>query len=156
MSNEVVLARPVGRPTLYCEALVDNLCQRIAQGRSLRSICKDDDMPTVVTIWRWLQINEEFCNRYAKAKECATEAMVDEMLDIADDASNDWMQVRLKSGEIKTILNNEHVLRSRLRVDTRKWIAERLKPKRFGTSVNLGSDPSRPILLKAMSADESL
>ena len=52
--------------------------------------------------------------------------------DIADDGTNDWQERQNKDGSSYIALNTEHVQRSRLRVDTRKWIASKLKPKKYG------------------------
>ncbi len=62
------------------------------------------------------------------------DALFDEALEIADDASGDWTAD--KDG--KKTLDHEHVQRSRLRVDTRKWAAGKLAPKRYGDKLNLG------------------
>lgn len=57
--------------------------------------------------------------------------MADELLEIADDGSNDWMEKTVGSGETITVVDHEHVQRSRLRVDTRKWYLSKLAPKRY-------------------------
>jgi hypothetical protein len=71
--------------------------------------------------------------------------MADELLEISDDASNDWMARRAKSGDIESVPDNEAVQRSRLRVDTRKWLMGKLKPKKYGDKIqhehNLNADP---------------
>ena len=54
-------------------------------------------------------------------------AMADETLEISDDGTNDWM----KDNEGYKV-NGEHVARSRLRVDTRKWLLSKALPKIFG------------------------
>jgi hypothetical protein len=58
--------------------------------------------------------------------------MADEVLEIADDGSNDWMDKEAKSGRLMRTLDHEHVQRSRLRVDARQWLMERFAPDRFG------------------------
>lgn len=60
--------------------------------------------------------------------------MVDDMLDIADDARNDYMAANDPDNPGYK-LNGEHINRSRLRVDARKWIAAKLKPKKYGEKV---------------------
>jgi len=105
-------------------------------------------MPSVQTIFSWLRLKPEFLDRYARAKNEAADALVEEMLDIADDGSNDWMEVHDKDGAcIGYKVNGEHVQRSRLRVDSRKWIASKLKPKKYGDSVDLnhGVQPNDPL-----------
>ena len=130
------MSNSVGRPTLYSLELVDRICGQIIDGRSLRTICKDDDMPCTSTVLTWLRTYPEFLLRYEKAKEEQADALAEEMLDIADDGTNDWMEKRDKEGNnIGWQVNGEHVQRSRLRLDTRKWIAAKLKPKKYGDRV---------------------
>lgn len=122
----------VGRPTKYTDKLADKFCSEVAKGYSSRTICKDAAMPCLATIFNWLRTNTEFLAQYEKAKEEQADALAEDMLDIADDGTNDWVERQGKDGSTYIVLNNEHVQRSRLRVDTRKWIASKLKPKKYG------------------------
>lgn len=124
----------VGRPSSYTQETADRICSELAEGKSLRTVCKADDMPSCQTVYSWLRTRPEFLDQYARAKEDAAEAFAEEMLDIADEASNDWMSVNDPDNPGYRF-NGEHVNRSRLRVDTRKWIAAKLKPKKFGEKV---------------------
>ena len=92
-------------------------------------------MPSVVTMFAWLKKYPEFLKQYETAKEEQADALAEEMLDIADDGTNDWIERQGKDGDVSLALNTEHVQRSRLRVDTRKWIASKLKPKKYGEKV---------------------
>lgn len=142
----------IGRPTDYSEELADEICERIADGESLRSICRDEDKPSKSTVCRWLTVHQSFQDQYAKAREAQADAIFDEMLDIADDASNDWMERRDADGEaIGWQINGDHVQRTRLRLDTRKWMAGKLRPKKYGEKiVNEHSGPDGgPIETKA-------
>lgn len=123
----------VGRPSIFSQELADRICGEIIEGYSLRSVCKAEDMPCVSTVLLWLRTKPEFLLQYEKAKEEQADALAEEMLDIADDGANDWMEKYGKDGEnIGWQVNGEHVQRSRLRLDTRKWIASKLKPKKYG------------------------
>ena len=63
--------------------------------------------------------------------------MEDELLEIADDATNDWMEKRDRDGEaIGWMVNGEHIQRSRVRIDTRKWIMSKRAPKKYGDRVS--------------------
>lgn len=121
-----------GRPPKYSDDLAVEICSRIAGGESLVSICKDEDMPERQTVYRWLFDDEHkfLSDRYAEARKIQAETLADELFDIADDASNDWMERKGKDGEsIGWQLNGEHYQRSRLRVDTRKWYLSKVLPK---------------------------
>ncbi len=125
-----------GRPSKYSQQLADKICAKIIEGFSLRTVCKPDDMPCVATILTWLREKPDFLAQYEKAKEEQADALAEEMLDIADDGTNDWMENYSKDGEnLGWKVNGEHVQRSRLRLDTRKWIASKLKPKKYGDRV---------------------
>lgn len=134
MSDEAQETRPIGRPSGYTQEIASRICEELAKGRSLRSVCKADDMPCMSTVFNWLHSFPEFLEQYTRAKEESADALVDEMLDIADDAANDWMEVHDKDNPGYR-LNGEAINRSRLRVDTRKWIAAKLKPKKYGERV---------------------
>ena len=132
--------RKTGRPTLYTEALALEICRRMADGESLRSVCRDEAMPDKSTVLRWLgdKENGAFRDQYARAREMQADALFDEALEIANDGSNDWMEQFDKDGEASGWkLNGEHVQRSKLRVDTYKWAAGKLAPKKYGDRLDL-------------------
>ena len=112
----------------FSQEIFDEICVRIASGESLRKICKDDKMPNLTSVWKWLNNDEELSKQYARAREEQAETFVDEILDIADNNKDDTFL----DEDGKLIINQEVIARSRLRVDSRKWIASKLKPKRFG------------------------
>jgi hypothetical protein len=139
----------MGRPSDYTQELADRICAQLADGDSLRTVCKAEDMPCKTTVFMWLRTKPEFLNQYTRAKEESADALTDEMLDIADDGSNDWME-RNKGDDKGWIENGEAMQRSRLRVDTRKWIASKLKPKKYGDKVDMalsGSVEVRRLLI---------
>ncbi len=125
-----------GRPSLYTEALAAKLCLRLAEGETLRAICRDGAMPDKATVLRWLadKAKFEFRDQYAHARDMQADALFDEALEIADDVSGDWSTD--KDG--KKVLDHENIQRSRLRVDTRKWAAGKMAPKRYGDKLDLG------------------
>lgn len=129
-----------GRPTDYTKELADKICDQLSDGLSLRTVCLDDDMPAKSTVFKWLRTHQEFADQYARAKAEATDAMAEELLDIADDGTNDWMTITLPGGHEKEVLNNEALQRSRLRVDTRKWLMSKMKPKKYGEKLDLTTD----------------
>lgn len=128
----------MGRPEVYTPELANKICTEIATtSKSLRTICLSDDMPSVSTVLKWLkEKKEDFPEQYARAKEEQADYMVEEMIDIADDGSNDLMTIT-KGQESYEVENKEVTGRSRLRVDTRKWIASKLKPKKYGEKIEL-------------------
>ena len=84
MPDTNIEPKKMGRPSKYSDHLAQVICLRIAEGESLNKICKDDEMPERVTIYRWLLQKEDFCNNYARAREDQAETHADEIVDIAD------------------------------------------------------------------------
>jgi hypothetical protein len=150
--------RPVGRPSKYSEALAARICEMISSGSSLRTVAKTEGMPMVATMFSWMRLHPEFLKQYERAKEEQADALAEDMLDIADDGTNDWMETHDKEGNsVGYKLNGEHVQRSRLRIETRKWIAERMKPKKYGAKVDVAHGVTDPMaaLLSRMAGGQT-
>lgn len=156
MSDGAQETRPkLGRPSDYTQETADRICAQLAEGKSLRSICKADDMPSCVTVYAWLRVHDDFLKQYTRAKEDCADALAEEMLDIADDGTNDWYEQQIGEGVALKKPDTEHINRSRLRVDTRKWIAAKLKPKKYGEKVAVGgADDLPPIQTADMTETE--
>lgn len=124
------MTNPKGRPSVYSQAVADRICEEIVIGRSLRSICQDKDMPSIASVIKWLREKDDFSSQYARAKEEQADTITDDMEDIARD-------------------NTIDVARARLIIDTRKWAASKLKPKKYGDKLDMttnGKDLPTPIL----------
>ena len=113
------------------ETIFNSICERIEEGESLRSVLRDDNMPSSQTFYIWLENEEHKSKRYAHATQQRADIIFDEMFDIADDGSNDYMTKKI-NGEDVEVLNSEHIQRSKLRIDTRKWALAKMNPKKYG------------------------
>ena len=157
----MVVKKKVGRPSNYTPALASLICARIAGGESLRAICRDADMPERTTVHLWLleESKKQFFNQYEQSCNIRAENMFDELNEIADDGTNDWMERENKDGTSYTVLNGEAVARSRLRVDTRKWYLSKVLPKKFGEKLDMttnGKELPAPIMkLDALRRNDS-
>lgn len=128
----------MSRQTEFKQEVADAICERIADGESLRSICDDEAMPCKSTVFKWLNQQKDFADQYARAREAQADALFDDMLDIADDGRNDWMAKRNDAGEIVSWQENGEALRrSALRIDARKWMAGKLLPKKYGDKTQM-------------------
>ena len=98
----------------FTQELFDYICEAISNGESLTTICAEDDMPNKSTVLRWLDKEDakELRDQYARAREAQADAIFDECLHIADEGSDD-------------------VQKAKLRIDTRKWMAGKLRPKKY-------------------------
>lgn len=97
----------------YSKELAGEICQRIAEGETLRTICCDSDMPDRSSIREWRLKNKEFSAQYALSVESRTEVMFDDILSIADNVAHD-----------KNAINQ-----ARLSIDSRKWYLSKVLPK---------------------------
>lgn len=129
--------RSPGRPTLYSQAIADEICHRLIEGESLLAISRDESMPGKRTFFDWLEQHEDFRTQYTRARMIQTELAMDDLQEIADNGSNDWMERRRKSGEVEKVLNHEHVSRSKLRAETLQWRIQKLYPKKYGPKMDL-------------------
>ena len=131
----------MSEPVPFSDEIAERICAEIAEGRSLRSVCLEDWAPNQRTVFRWLADDdrEAFRQQYARAREAQADAIFDEIIDISDDGSNDWMERRREDGSVDEVLNHEHISRSKLRVDARKWMAGKLAPKKYGEKLDLTS-----------------
>jgi len=117
-----------GRPTLYSEEIVNEILKQITEGAGLVRICKAGNMPEVSTVYRWLQSDEKFFNRYTRARDEQADTLADEICEIAD--------------------TEKDANKARVRVDARKWVASKLKPKKYGDKQEIDVTDSR--LVKAI------
>ncbi len=123
----------IGRPSLYSQELAERICKRMAAGELLKNICEDDGMPEVRTIADWVREDREgFAELYARARRVQVEQMADEVIEISDDSTNDWMERQTFDGGTERVVDHEHIARAKLRVDSRKWLLSKLLPERFG------------------------
>lgn len=121
------------RPLSYTPELANAICEQLAACGSLRAVCRQDGMPNRTTIMRWVVDDiDGFAAKYARAKDLGIDEFVEETLEIADDGSNDWMVT-----ERGPQVDSEHIARSKVRIETRRWLAERMAPKRYGVKQGL-------------------
>lgn len=158
---EGTLRRIYGK-TMYTAELGQRVCELLMQGKSLKEIAAEPRMPSKRTIIRWLADPKmgDFREMYYYSRRVQAEIRVDEILEIADDTSKDWEKVYNKDGELIDLKpNNEAIQRSRVRIDTRKWIASKLVPRIYGDTVNHELDVTgdlAELLKKASNRDQGL
>jgi len=134
---------PPIRQSEFSQDVADRICERLADGESLRRICRDETMPAKSTVFKWLRNEPAFADQYARAREAQADTLADEIVEIADDGTNDYMAEKEEEDGFR--YNGDAVARSKLRVDARKWVAAKLKPKVYGDKTLIGSDPANPL-----------
>ena len=128
-----------GRPSSFSPDAANEICERLAKGESLRAICGDQEggwLPSETTVRRWLagaeDWNEEFRRQYAYARDVQADTKFDQAWDIAEKATAENVQV------------------ARLQIDTIKWQAGKLAPKKYGEKVAVvgGGPDDEPIKIR--------
>ena len=102
------------------QELADEICEHLAEGKSLRAWCLEPGRPSPPLVRKWLanDANEWFRAQYARAREEQADTLFNDILDIVDQAEDPQI--------------------ARLRMDARKWMAGKLRPKVYGEKVELG------------------
>ena len=96
----------------FSQTVFDAICNRMAEGESLRAICKTTEMPNKRTVMRWLEKSEDLQKQYSEAQRLRAECYFDEIIDIADSRSDPQ--------------------KTRVQIDARKWVLARMNPKKYG------------------------
>lgn len=134
-------------PVYYSDEVAAEVLARLASGETLTKICKDEHMPSRRMIFSWVYRTtskiEPFATEYVKARMEALYGIADEMRDIADDASNDWTV----DANGNPIVDREHISRSKLRIDTRKWELSKLLASVFGDKVQHTGEDGGPMVV---------
>lgn len=106
----------MGRHSDYTEELAQIICDKLANGASLRAICREDGFPSIDSVNRWLRANQDFREQYARAREDQADGYFDEIIEIADKVADG------------VLLSDA----ARVQIDARKWVAGKLRPKKYG------------------------
>lgn len=144
--DPTIKKHPGGRPSTYTKELGERICRAVASSTAtLNEICaSNEDFPFRNTIWSWRLDYPEFANLYAHAKRMQADLFAEEIMEISDNSKRD-SKINA-SGE--AVCDTEWVSRSRLRVDTRKWIACKLLPKVYGEQKTIEEVTSENAALK--------
>ena len=118
---------------MYTQEKGAALCAQLASGLSLRKACEAENGPDPSTVLRWVDENEGFAQQYAQARARGYQLLADEILEISDDSTGDVVET-----EHGPSFDAERVARSRLRVDSRKWMLSKMLPKVYGDKLELG------------------
>jgi hypothetical protein len=129
-----------GRPTDYTQEMADIICNRVANGESLNTICNEENLPCRMTIYRWLRAHSEFSDNYARAREDQADWFADQIVEIADTEPDANI--------------------ARVRIDARKWVASKLKSKNYGDKAQMeltGKDgaPITPVINVSIGPESS-
>lgn len=122
------------------QKIFDDIINLISGGLSLRKSIEELKTISRETFFEWIAKDKQLSDQYARATEVRADAIFEEMFDIADDGTNDWIERQNKQGESYYELNGEHVQRSKLRIDARKWALSKMQPKKYGDKLDITTD----------------
>lgn len=131
----------MAKATVYSEEIASAICERLACGESLRKICGDEKMPALRTVFDWLADDRflSFRTKYAHAREAQADTLFDEILDIADTPQLGEKTKTKPDGEVE-VTSGDMIDHRRLQIETRKWMASKLHPKKYGDKLDLNVD----------------
>lgn len=137
-----------GRPSKYSKELADEIVERISEGETLSEICREKYMPNRSTVYDWMNENEEFSQRIARAREEGYEVLLDECKEIAD-APN---RVNTITGASDAV----EIQHRKLQIETRLKLLAKWNPKKYGDKVDVTSNGEKvaPVVLQVSSEQE--
>jgi hypothetical protein len=118
----------MGRPSTYTDEIFATICDRLAAGETLSQICRDPDMPARTMVIRWTKLDDERRRKYDLARQDGMDVLADQIIDISWDTSNDTTTTERGTA----VANHEWIARSRLKVDTIKFLMSKINPARYG------------------------
>lgn len=147
--------------------IIAHVLVSVACGRFVSRVFREDDiiangvqLPNQDTFWRWVLEDDNLddgspdkqglSEKLVRARERGIEALIDECIDIADDGTNDWITKERGDGSEYETIDRDHVMRSKLRVETRLKLAAMLKPKKYGAKLDVTSDGKQLGLAEAI------
>ena len=150
--------KPPGPMVRFTQEVADAICELLATGNSLRSICERDGMPRLVTVMRWLNddAHADFRLQYVRAREAQADFMAEDLLDIADEEctmvkADKHGAMGNAEGMVEVTFDATAVARNRLRVDARKWLMSKMAPKKYGDKLQaeLSGPGGAPIAIQS-------
>lgn len=135
----------MGRQSTYTQEKAELICERLAAGESLNSICKDESYPAESTVRAWALDNVEgFAAKYARARQLGYDHHGELILKLADESRVGVKRTTKANGDTEEV-EGDMVDRSRLQVDARKWLLSKMLPKVYGERTTLAGDPDAPL-----------
>jgi len=119
VANVRTRPKPTGRSSEYTEEMGILICERLAAGESLRSICRDESMPSAATIYAWLVRNESFLKLYRESRDIQADLWAEEVRDLPYECEALGLDAAY----------------TKLKMDGNKWAASKGNPTKYGDRV---------------------
>jgi hypothetical protein len=121
----------MGRPSLYSPQTAQEICERLIEGETLAQICRDPSMPSMKAVFNWLALHSDFEAAFSRARKLRGTLWEEQILEIADDSRNDWLQKETMFGAIVDVPNRELIERTKIRLDSRFRLMAIADPARY-------------------------
>jgi hypothetical protein len=132
------------------DAVIAEICDRLSKGETLRSICRDKHMPAWQAVYQWVDDDEDFARRIARAREIGFDAIAEEALDIAN---TPVIGVREeKSVDGYKVIKEDMLGHRKLQIETRLKLLSKWSPKKYGERQHL--EHSGKVGLESLIADD--
>lgn len=125
----------MARPTSCTPELVEEICDRLIEGETLRAICRDQHMPSYRSVYRWCLASPEISSRIARAREAGFDAIADEALEIAN-TPKQGVRTEESDDGFKTV-RDDMLGHRKLQVETRLKLLAKWAPKKYGDKIDV-------------------
>jgi hypothetical protein len=122
-----------GRKSEYTPEIASKICERLADGVSLRTVCSDSDMPSMTTVFNWLSKYEEFVEQYTRATLARADAKFEELDVVSEQAAQSESAVTVAG--------------LRLKADNIKWQLARMNAKKYGDKMQHAGADGGPLVV---------
>lgn len=139
----------------FDQAIADRICERLAEGESLRAVCRDEGFPAMATVFRWLADDAylPFREQYARAREAQAHNLADEIIDIANTPLL-GVETKVKDDGGRETTEGDMLGHRKLQIDARKWYLSKVLPKVYGDKLTLGGDSDNPLTVTVQRLSE--
>ena len=103
-------------------SLSNNICQKLMEGKPLTQICQEKDLPSLTTIYKWINSNPSFAKQITQARKVGCQTYLDKMITELETASH----------------KDVPILREKLH--HYRWLAQKLVPALYGDKQEIVQD----------------
>ena len=132
----------MGRKSTFTKAIGEKVCDLIAEGSTLREVCKKIKglNPATIVKWTMAKANSDFGKQYARARQVAYGLLEDEIRDVNS-------EITRTNTQFGNPVDAASVQAAKLKADNLKWILSKRLPKDYGDNVGKEfQEPKAPII----------
>lgn len=142
-ADATVSKRKPGRPAeAVPDRFADEICEWIAQGKTLREYCRQPNKPDWTTVYAWKRKDEAFHQRFVRAREDGADAIAEECLELIDTEPE---RAIIESGEGRSSsrVDTGYVQWKRNQVEQRLKLLAKWHPAKYGERIDVtsGNEP---------------